>query len=166
MKTKISTQKYWILLGLAMLAIFGSVYIYRNWCRLFVTPEVSEYYEMYAHKKGYRTTFVQDYRVNDTLTLNATLIEGLDSASWQHLLQDFYVTPQSVIVPTNTDGPMSKSIRIEPPSKLARICPADKGKSMGCFLWDKKCLVIVHFRDDEQFHAIYVHLFNQLLKIS
>ena len=51
--------------------------------------QCSEVYKRYSKVEGVRATYVKDYRLNDTLTVAATLLEATDSAGWVGLQEDF-----------------------------------------------------------------------------
>lgn len=53
--------------------------------------ECSEVYRRYATTDGIRASYIKDYRVNDTITLNITLLEATDSAGWDLLQNDFSI---------------------------------------------------------------------------
>ena len=51
--------------------------------------QCSEVYKRYCDVEGVRATYIQDFRVNDTLTVGVTLLEATDSAGWEYLLEAF-----------------------------------------------------------------------------
>ena len=51
--------------------------------------QCSEVYKRYSRVEGVRATYIKDYRLNDTLTVAATLLEATDSAGWVGLQEDF-----------------------------------------------------------------------------
>ena len=54
--------------------------------------ECSELYQRYADSPDIRATYVKNYRVNDTLTLNATLLEALTDTGWAELTNVFNIS--------------------------------------------------------------------------
>ena len=56
--------------------------------------QCSEVYKRYCNVEGVRATYIQDFRVNDTLTVGVTLLEATDSAGWEYLLQKFNITQE------------------------------------------------------------------------
>ena len=61
--------------------------------------EPSELYLRYEHVDGIKASFIKDYHVNDTLTLDVTLLQATDSAGWQQLLT-YYDIPAELIEST------------------------------------------------------------------
>lgn len=51
--------------------------------------QCGEVYKRYSKVEGVRATYIKDYRLNDTLTVAATLLEATDSAGWVGLQEDF-----------------------------------------------------------------------------
>ena len=57
----------------------------------------SEVYKRYSKGNGIDATFIKDYRVNDTLCINATLLEATDTSAWNMIEKDLNVPPPPVI---------------------------------------------------------------------
>ena len=55
----------------------------------------SEVYQRYVGHEGIAAAYIQDFPVNDTLTIAVTLLEATDSAGWEYLLQEFKI-PEDV----------------------------------------------------------------------
>ena len=55
--------------------------------------ECSEVYRRYATTDGIRASYIKDYRVNDTITLNVTLLEATTDSAWNNLCKAFHSTP-------------------------------------------------------------------------
>lgn len=53
--------------------------------------QCSAVYQKYADVDGIDATFIKDYRVNDRVTVDVTLLEAKDSAGWDLLKRDFEV---------------------------------------------------------------------------
>lgn len=71
-----------------LLALGGKLaYSHNLWNIRGVEP--SELYLRYEHADGIKASFIKDYRVNDTLTLDVTLLQATDSAGWIKLFYDF-----------------------------------------------------------------------------
>ena len=54
--------------------------------------ECSELYRRYADSQDIRAAYIKDYRVNDSLTINATILEATTDNSWRSLLVTFHDT--------------------------------------------------------------------------
>ena len=51
--------------------------------------QCSEVYKRYSRVEGVRATYIQDFRVNDTLTVGVTLLEATTDSGWVTLQEDF-----------------------------------------------------------------------------
>lgn len=61
--------------------------VYR--CHTVPLSQCSEVYRRYHDTPGIRASFIRDMPVNDTLRLDVTLLEAVDSASFANLLKDW-----------------------------------------------------------------------------
>lgn len=66
--------------------------------------ECSEVYRRYATTDGIRASYIKDYRVNDTITLNVTLLEATDSAGWDTLCNSFNNHPAGYSIEALNNG--------------------------------------------------------------
>ena len=53
--------------------------------------QCSDVYKRYAKMDGINATFIKDYKVNDTVFVDVTLLEAIDSTGWDILKKDFEV---------------------------------------------------------------------------
>lgn len=53
--------------------------------------QCSDVYKRYAKMDGVDATFIKDYKVNDTVFVDVTLLEAIDSTGWDILKKDFEV---------------------------------------------------------------------------
>ena len=53
--------------------------------------QCSEVYKRYSRVEGVRATYIQDFRVNDTLTVGVTLLEATTDSGWAMLQENFGV---------------------------------------------------------------------------
>ena len=74
-----------------MLAL-GAITVAKYWFRIFPSHEVSPLYEHYADVEGIDASFIKDFRVNDTVFVDVTLLEAKDSAGWDILCHDFAIS--------------------------------------------------------------------------
>ena len=57
----------------------------------------SEVYQRYVGHEGIDAAYIQDFPVNDTLTVAVTLLQAADSAGWEYLLQEFNIPADMVV---------------------------------------------------------------------
>lgn len=60
----------------------------------YVRPQqqVSDIYRCYEHADGIDASYIHNYPVNDTLSLDVTLLEANNDSSWQTLCSDFDIS--------------------------------------------------------------------------
>ena len=81
---------------LVVLCSLAGAAAYIVWPRTVPFSECSELYQRYADNEHVAASFVRNYRVNDTLTLDVTLLQATDSAGWQQLIEDFEIPAESI----------------------------------------------------------------------
>ena len=53
--------------------------------------QCSELYQRYADTEGVEASFIQGYRINDSVRVDVTLLQATDSAAWGLLTADFKI---------------------------------------------------------------------------
>ncbi len=72
-----------------LLAVGGAVLVKR--CpRTVPLEECSELYRRYAGAEGLEVSFVQGYRLNDSVRVDVTLLQATDSTAWVGLTEDVW----------------------------------------------------------------------------
>ncbi len=87
--------KQFLLPAIIFLAIVLVALAVRLWPRTVPFDQCSEVYKRYAVVDGVDATFIKDYKVNDTVFVDVTLLEAKDSVSWTTLKKDFEVPDPS-----------------------------------------------------------------------
>lgn len=83
---------YWILVVALSLAAAGLAL----WLpRYAAAHRVSDLYRTYADNPHLTVAHIEDFPVNDTLTVNVTTLTALDPVGWESLVNDFRVLPIS-----------------------------------------------------------------------
>ena len=93
MKREFDKKRFWIIVGIIAVCEVFAVYLVTRWKYLFPKYEVSEVYTRYASTPGVDASFVKDYRVNDSVFVDATLLEATTDSGWAQLLHDFNLEP-------------------------------------------------------------------------
>lgn len=87
------TRRTLITLLLFVVAIGGAL-AWKYWPRTVPWDECSALYRQYAHADGIEATFLRGYQVNDTLSIDVTLLQATDSAGWDTICNKFNLTLQ------------------------------------------------------------------------
>ena len=87
--------KQFLLLAIIFLAIVLVALAVRLWPRTVPFDQCSDLYQQYVAVEGINATYIKDYKVNDTVFVDVTLLEATDSM-WHTLMKDFNIpTPDS-----------------------------------------------------------------------
>lgn len=80
-------KRFWMWVGIALLIELAAFTLWKRWYWFFPSYSVSELYTKYAGTEGLDVAFVKDYRVNDTVFVDVTMLEARDTAIWNRLLK-------------------------------------------------------------------------------
>ena len=86
-------KRYWLITLVLCVVGVTTVLAVRYWPRIVHPGEPSGLYLRYKDNPHISAAFIKDFRVNDSLTLDVTILEARDSAGWAGLLKDFDITP-------------------------------------------------------------------------
>ena len=88
-------NRRWIITLLVCLLIVGSGAGVLLWPRTVPLAQCSEVYRLYVNNPSIRASFIKDFRINDTVSVDVTLLEATDSVGWATLKKDFEVLDPS-----------------------------------------------------------------------
>lgn len=75
-----------------------AIYALWEWTPRTVPPErASELYRQYASNPHLNVSYIEDFRVNDTVTVDVTLLEAKDDEGWEELRERFDISDLSDI---------------------------------------------------------------------
>ena len=89
MKHPFNKKRFWLVVGIVAVLDVLVLYLVLQWKYLFPSSEVSELYTKYANTEGVEASFVKDFRINDTVFVDVTMLEAEDSVAWALLCKDF-----------------------------------------------------------------------------
>lgn len=84
-------KKSWPITILVCLLILGGGGLILGWPRTVPFSQCSDVYKRYAKMDGVDATFIKDYKVNDTVFVDVTLLEAKTDSAWTVLQTDFNV---------------------------------------------------------------------------
>ncbi len=81
-------KRPWTIFAVLALLVVGAIALWR-----YVVPlrQVSDLYLRYEHADGIAASYIHNYRINDTLTLDVTLLEATTDSGWARLVRDFCI---------------------------------------------------------------------------
>ena len=97
-------MKRWILTLLMVAAVVAAVAVV--FCRHILPRwQVSDLYRRYEHVDGIAASYIHNYPVNDTLTLDVTLLEATTDSAWNGLVKEFNLSGQfNAELPSDTNA--------------------------------------------------------------
>lgn len=81
--------RFWTAFGILLAVAIGVITLSHRWHSIFPSREVSELYTRYENVEGIEVSFIKNFRVNDTVAVDVTLLEATDSAGWARMKEDF-----------------------------------------------------------------------------
>ena len=85
-------KRYWLITLVLCVVGVTTVLAVRYWPRIVHPGEPSGLYLRYKDNH-IRASFIKDFRVNDSLTLDVTILEARDSVGWDQMKNDFKIKP-------------------------------------------------------------------------
>ena len=81
-----------ILLPLLIVVVpVAATVLWAWWPRTTPPERVSDLYRRYEHNPHLTVAYIEDFPINDTLTVDVTTISALDAAGWDTLTADFNI---------------------------------------------------------------------------
>ena len=145
-------MKKWILAFLLLTAL--GVAAVAAWRYILPEHHVSDIYRRYEHADGIAASYIHNFPVNDTLTLDVTLLEATTDSAWQALCADFAI---SDIVETIEDidphAIFSRQVNRHDYAQIVRgDSPNAEILAISC---DSKALSIFHTSNAAEIHAVF-----------
>lgn len=118
--------------------------------------QCSDVYKRYAKMDGVDATFIKDYKINDTVFVDVTLLETKDTALWDSLCADFgiaSITKFPIKFRDNLTASNSYSLRVIKDSADSD-CGVEYRKYVIIFSYSRMTMCIFHNVDNIQYTAI------------
>lgn len=150
-------KRAWLITIIICLVILGGGAVVLLLPQVVPFDQCSEVYKRYADMDGVDATFIKDYKVNDSIRVNVTLLQATDSVSWNIIAKDLNVPPPPEI-PDEYKGLFLQSnsfgyfIIKNKPNEDKQI--HDKRKDICTFSREKVTICIFHTCNETQIDAI------------
>lgn len=145
-------MKRWHIALLVTSAIFAvGIAVWR-----YTAPErhVSDLYRRYEHADGIAASYIHNYPVNDTISLDVTLLEATTDSGWAVLVRDFEMGELSpmlqMLIGRGENLVFSKLITKSNPSFKAE-------NDVLAYSYTTRSVSIFHLANDEEKHAVLYH---------
>lgn len=118
--------------------------------------QCSDVYKKYAGMDGVDATFIRDYKVNDTVFVDVTLLEAKYTTAWEELCKDFdiaSITQFPVEFRESLTASNSYSLRVIKDS-TDTDCGVEYSRNVIIFSYPKMSMCIFHNMNYKQYNAI------------
>jgi len=153
-------MKRWLttlLLVLAVAAAVGTVF----WRHILPRWQVSDIYRRYEHVDGIAASYIHNYPVNDTLTLDVTLLEATTDSAWQALCADFALS--DIVENIEQTAPNIVFLRQVSRHNYTQVVLGDSPDAeclaISC---DSRTLAVFHTHNVAEMHAVVYHNLKKL----
>ena len=154
--------KQFLLLAIIFLAIVLVASAVRLWPRTIPFDQCSDLYKQYANVEGIDATFIKDYKVNDTVFVDITLLEAIDSVGWATLKKDFEVpNPPPIAQQFIDNGEDLIGVKLIPKSTATDTILNPYPNDVLAFSHLKRSLIVFHIKNDVEKHAVVYHNFDK-----
>ena len=149
-------KRFWMWVGIALLVELAAITLWKRWYWFFPTHAVSEVYTRYADTDGLNVVFFKDYKINDTVFVDVTLLEAKDTTAWEELCKDFdiaSITQFPVEFRESLTASNSYSLRVIKDS-TDTDCGVEYSRNVIIFSYPKMSMCIFHNMNYKQYNAI------------
>lgn len=127
--------------------------------------QCSDAYKRYADVEGVEATFIKDYKVNDSIGVDVTLLEAKDSVCWNIIAKDLNVPPppeipdeyKDLFLQSNSFGYFIVKDKQNEDKQIQ-----DRRKDICTFFRDKMTICVFHTCNEDQIDAILDNNINKI----
>lgn len=165
MKTPKKIRRFWLLVGIILLVELAAITLWKRWYWFFPTGQVSEVYTKYAGTDGINVAFFKDYRINDTVFVDVTLLEAKDSVIWTTLKKDFEIpNPSPDFQQLIDSGKDLIYVKVIPKSTTTDTILTPYPNDVLAFSHLKRSLIVFHTKNKAEEHAVLFYNFDYSTK--
>jgi hypothetical protein len=154
--------KQLILPAIIFLAIVLVALAVRLWPRTVPFDQCSEIYQKYASMENVKASFIKDYKVNDTVFVDVTLLEATDSVGWATLKKDFEIPNPSPdfqqLIDSGKDLIYTKKA---PKSTITDTSQNSYPNDWLAISHLNHIIIVFHTRNADETHAVKYHNFEK-----
>lgn len=148
-------KRFWTVIAIVAVIEVLAIALVQQWRYIFPSHEVSEIYTRYENTDGIDASFIKDFRVNDSVFIDVTLLEAKDSAGWEMLKRDFLVPELNAEWQTYIDNgeDLIISIRLTQDNYPINISSDTIVFDMLAISYYSQALTIFHAKNDQEILA-------------
>lgn len=152
-------KKSWPITILICLLLLGGGAVVIFWPRTVPFEQCSEIYKKYANVEKVKASFIKDFKVNDTVFVDVTLLEAIDSVGWDILKMDFKVPPPPLVLQPLIDNGEDLLFTKHIPKYIANTSAFPYDLLVISHL--THTLTVFHINSDIEKHAVFNHNYKE-----
>lgn len=152
-------KKSWPITILICLLLLGGGAVVIFWPRTVPFEQCSEIYQKYANVEKVKASFIKDFKVNDTVFVDVTLLEAIDSTGWDILKTDFKVPPPPLELQPLIDNGEDLLFTKHIPKYIANTSAFPYDLLVISHL--THTLTVFHINSDIEKHAVFNHNYKE-----
>lgn len=86
-------KRFWTVIAIVAVIEVLAIALVQQWRYIFPSHEVSDLYTHYEKVEGIDASFIKDFRVNDSVFIDVTMLEATTNSGWDKLKKDFNIPP-------------------------------------------------------------------------
>ena len=113
----------------------------------------------YNHIPGIKATYFKDYPINDTLSINITLLQALDSAGWRTLRNDFNIAELDPALQQLIDSSLDPLFthRVNKDDYTQSVDSTCPNSQLLAFSYKSQTVTLFHVTNKDELHAVIYH---------
>lgn len=150
-----------VTLTVCLLIVLGTLTV-KLWPRTVPFEQCSEIYQKYASMENVKASFIKDYKVNDTVFVDVTLLEATDSMGWATLKKDFEIPNPSPDFQQRIDsGKDLIYTKIIPKATVLDTLQNSYTKNLLAISHLNRSLIVFHTKNEDEVHAVFFRNFEK-----
>ena len=155
MKRPFNKKRFWLIVAILALVEAAIFCVALQWKYIFPSREVSDLYTHYEKIDGIETSFIKNYKVNDTVFVDVTLLEATDSMGWATLKKDFEIPNPSTDFQQRIDrGKDLIYVKVIPKSTTTDTILDSYSNNLLAISHLKRTLIVFHIKNKEELNAV------------
>ena len=142
--------------GVALLVELAAITLWKRWYWFFPTRAVSEVYARYVGTEGLNAVFFRDFKINDTVFVDVTLLEAETDSAWRTLQADFKIPePDSALLESLVDREHFVASFIAAKHIPDNQCSLGSGVLL--FSYHQRTVCVFHTENEKQQYEVLHH---------
>ena len=153
--------RYLLCFLMAAVLSTGAVALCRLWPRTVPLEECSEIYRAYKDTPGVDVTFIRDFRVDDTVSVDVTLLQATEQDAWERMVAEMELAEDTRAKIELSRGKKTIIVGFCPKGYLTRLPNPDVlNDDFMAVDWWEQTVAVFHITDPKQITAIISYHFD------